>query len=296
VRIDSTHRKWLIFSLLVLVASTGAYVFYVMHAPHGPSGSSIFGLIFGSVGFAFMILAGLLGARKKVPVWRLGRAQAWMRGHLWLGLLSLPLILFHGGFRFGGVMTSVLMILLITVVASGVFGAVLQHYMPPAMTSDVPLETIFDQINRVRGQLLEEADEFVEGVTAPGGLLATAAVSRAAAIATEELATISEADVAPLRKFYEREMRPFLEKPDSSGHALADSSKAHAMFIGLQTLLPPEVHETVKDLAAICEEERQLRLQARMHRWLHGWLILHIPLSLALLLLGAVHAVMALRF
>lgn len=286
----------MIFSVLVLVTATGGYVVYVIRAPHGPSGSSVAGLIFGSVGFAFMIFAALLGARKKVPVWRLGRAQAWMRGHLWLGLLSLPLILFHGGFRFGGVMTSVLMILLIIVVTSGVFGAVLQHYMPPAMTSDIPLETIFDQIDRVRGQLLQEADEFVEGVTASGGALATAAVSRAAAIATEELPAVSAADIAPLRKFYDREMRPFLEKPNAGGHALADSTKAHAMFIGLQTLLPPEVHETVKDLADICEEERQLRRQARMHRWLHGWLILHIPLSLALLLLGAVHAVMALRF
>jgi len=286
----------MIFSVLVLVTATGGYVVYVIRAPHGPSGSSVAGLIFGSVGFAFMIFAALLGARKKVPVWRLGRAQAWMRGHLWLGLLSLPLILFHGGFRFGGVMTSVLMILLIIVVTSGVFGAVLQHYMPPAMTSDIPLETIFDQIDRVRGQLLQEADEFVEGVTASGGALATAAVSRAAAIATEELPAVSAADIAPLRKFYDREMRPFLEKPNAGGYALADSTKAHAMFIGLQTLLPPEVHETVKDLADICEEERQLRRQARMHRWLHGWLILHIPLSLALLLLGAVHAVMALRF
>jgi len=36
--------------------------------------------------------------------------------------------------------------------------------------------------------------------------------------------------------------------------------------------------------------------QERLHRWLHGWLLLHIPLSLALILLGAVHAVMALRY
>jgi len=30
--------------------------------------------------------------------------------------------------------------------------------------------------------------------------------------------------------------------------------------------------------------------QERMHHWLHGWLLVHIPLSLALILLGAVHA------
>jgi hypothetical protein len=61
-------------------------------------------------------------------------------------------------------------------------------------------------------------------------------------------------------------------------------------------LLPPALHTTIEDLESICEEERQLTLQAQLHLWLHGWLLLHIPLSLALLLLGAVHAVMALRY
>ena len=108
-----------------------------------------------------MIFAGLLAPRKKLPVWRVGSAQAWMRGHLWLGLLSLPLILFHGGFRFGGPLTTAIMILLIIVVASGLFGAALQHYIPNVMTLEVPLETIFEQIERRRSQLLAEADEIV---------------------------------------------------------------------------------------------------------------------------------------
>src|ERR1700731_3644056 len=129
MRIDHTHKKWLLVSLLIFGASMLLYAIYSVPASGVPMGGTALGLVFGSLGFAFMIFAALLGARKKVPVWRVGRAQAWMRGHLWLGLLSLPLILFHGGFRFGGVMTSVLMILLIIVVTSGVFGAVLQHYI-----------------------------------------------------------------------------------------------------------------------------------------------------------------------
>ena len=116
------------------------------------------GLIFGVVGFAFMIFAALLGARKRVPTWRVGRAQAWMRGHLWLGLLSLPLILFHGGFHFGGTLTRVLMWLLIITVGSGVFGAVLQNYVPRLMTAEVPLETIYAEIGNVQKLLREEAD------------------------------------------------------------------------------------------------------------------------------------------
>lgn len=294
MRIDGTHKRWLIASAVILVVAIAIYIPYAASSPTGPSGASGLGLAFGIVGFAFMIFAGLLGARKKVPVWRIGRAQAWMRGHLWLGLLSLPLILFHGGFRFGGPVTSILMILLILVVASGVFGAALQHYMPSVITAEVPLETIFEQIHRVRGQLLAEADEFVANASALGNPLATAGAR--AAVATEEVAAISEADIEPLRSFYSRQMRPFLEKPDARGHALADAAKARNTFDALRTLLPPDIHGIVEDLHDICEEERQLRKQARLHHWLHGWLMVHIPLSLALLLLGAAHAYMALRY
>ena len=295
MRIDSTHRKWLIASLIILVVATAVYVPYAAESPYGPSGASAIGLTFGIAGFAFMIFAGLLGARKRFPVWRVGRAQAWMRGHLWLGTLSLPLILFHGGFRFGGPLTAALMVLLIVVVASGLFGAVLQHYLPVVMTEEVPLETIYEQIDRVRGQLIEEADQTVARAMALVAPLVTVTPARVA-IATEEAPVITEADVAPLRAFYEREMRPFAAKPDARGYALADAARARAMFEGLRTLMPPAVHESVKDLEDICEEERELRRQVRLHHWLHDWLLFHIPVSLALLLLGAVHAVMALRY
>jgi len=90
------------------------YVPYALTAARGPTGGSALGLAFGIVGFAFMLFAAAAGrteASANVGGW--GRAQAWMRGHLWLGLLALPLILFHGGFHFGGTLTRILMWLLI---------------------------------------------------------------------------------------------------------------------------------------------------------------------------------------
>ena len=68
---------------------------------------------------------------------------------------------FHGGFHFGGTLTRVLMWLLIITVVSGIFGVALQHYIPRIMTSDVPLETIYDEIGHVRLLLQEEADRAV---------------------------------------------------------------------------------------------------------------------------------------
>jgi hypothetical protein len=291
VRIDRTHGSWLIASLAIFGVSLLLYGIYRLPDTSGSMGGTGMGLWFGSVGFAFMIFAALLGARKRVPVYRLGRAQTWMRGHLWLGLLSLPLILFHSGFRFGHGLTALLMTLLVLVVASGIFGAALQHYMPRVMTREVTMETIYDEIGHVRAQLLEEAEALMNQ---SAGSEKKAASEGETEPSETAIAVADEA--TPLRNFYERELKPFLEKPGGRGSALGDAAQSRGAFTQLRTLVPASLHTTIEDLEGICEEERQLTLQVQLHRWLHGWLLVHIPLSLALILLGAVHAVIALRF
>jgi hypothetical protein len=91
-------------------------------------------------------------------------------------------------------------------------------------------------------------------------------------------------------------MRPFLENPKRHSQRLGDAQKAASAFAELRTLLPAGGHAALDDLSDICDEARQLRRQERLHHWLHDWLLLHIPFSLALILLSAVHAVMALRY
>lgn len=326
MRLDRSQRGWALGSLAILAVAGAAYVPYAWTAPRGPRGGSTLGLLFGAAGFAFMLYAAALGARKRVPTWRLGRAASWMRGHLWLGLLSLPLILLHGGFRFGGALTQVLMWLLILTVASGVLGALLQNAIPGKMTAEVPLETIYDEISHVRLLLREEADRTAEAVCGSlglekssgqdlqraGGFTAlrpiaasaaplrtSAAVSAGAGAAVAPVAErilLPEREAAPLREFYLTEMRPFLADAGLRGRRLAEAARAAGAFSNLRTLLPEAAHGAVADLEAICDEARQLRRQERLHRWLHAWLLLHIPLSLALLVLGAVHAVAALRY
>jgi hypothetical protein len=293
VRIDHTHRKWFAASLVIFGVATAVYVPYAAHSPAGPRGGSTIGLAFGIIGSAFMVFAGLLSARKKVPVWRLGRAQSWMRGHLWLGLLSLPLTFYHAGFRLGGPLTSVLLWLLIIVVASGVFGAVIQHYLPRVMTLQVPGETIFEQIDHVREQLVAEADRLVSGAETAEG---TPPDEGGGGLSLAMQSEVAVDEAAALRNFYAREMRAFLTSGGKRHRVLSDADTARSAFEGLRTLLPAELHEMTQRLGAICEEERQLRRESRIHHWLHGWLMVHIPLSFALLLLGCVHAITALRY
>ena len=304
--IDHTHRNWFVGSAIGLAVATAVYVPYSLHSPQGPRGGSSLGLTYGIAGFVLMLFVGLLGLRKKFPVWRVGRAQSWMRGHLWFGLLSFPLILFHGGFHFGGTLTRVLMWLFVFVWMSGILGAALQHFMPRLQTAQLPMETIYEQIDRVRGQLAEEAGQLVEETcSALDGEVSRASDRQRATSAsagTQGGLTVASGLQAnqqvstQLRKFLDDEMLPYLERAGARAMNLGQATQAQKMFQQFRVLLPPELHSNLDDLENICEEKRQLDKQSRLHKILHGWLLVHIPLSYALLLLGAVHAVVALKF
>jgi hypothetical protein len=293
MRIDQTHRPWVIATVALAIISTIAYILYSVETPGGPRGGSAIGLTFGIVGYALMLYAGLLGARKRVPTWRIGRAQTWMRGHLWLGLLSLLLILFHSGFAFRGPLTLVLMLLFFIVIGSGILGAAIQHYVPSYMTSRVPLETIYEEIPHVRAQLREEADQLATAICGP---LDDAITQETEAQAETVLVEIEHDDRERFREVYLHKVRPYLADPETSGAELADPMRSGETFEALRRLLAPPLHGVLGDLENICVEEQQLSRQIRIYRWLHAWLLVHVPLSIALLVLGAVHAVMALRY
>src|SRR4051812_26973565 len=122
------HIPWLLFVVFATVAACWVYIgnFHTARLPSGfglppafmqePSahrsvGGTPVGLIFGAIAFAIFIFGALLSLRKRVVLWPIGTVQSWMRAHIWLTLLTVPLVLLHSGFRLGGPMTIVLMAL-----------------------------------------------------------------------------------------------------------------------------------------------------------------------------------------
>src|SRR5438067_8431342 len=120
-------------------------------------GGTPLGLIFGSIAFGIFIFAGLLGLRKKIVLWRIGTVQLWLRAHVWLTLLTIPLVILHTGFRLGGPMTTLIIVLYVIVMVSGIYGLILQHYMPSVMMDRLPAESVYEQIPHIRAQLVAAA-------------------------------------------------------------------------------------------------------------------------------------------
>jgi hypothetical protein len=309
------HRWWF---LLVIALTVGAGIwFFTDAAANGrwPPGSSVPGFTFGVIGGAICFFELLLWPRKKVRTWRIGRTQVWLRAHIWLGLLSLPLLVFHSGFHFTGTLANVLMILFVIVILSGVWGLVLQQFIPKTLLDEVPAETIYSQIERVSKQLAVDSQRLVlatcgpaPGDPAPNGTgeleegvhLTIGAVRSAGRVQGVVLQTrVPQQPVPgcePLREFFRDTIEPFLLTGGPSDSPLRQSVRAGAVFRNLRTQVPTHAHDAIDSLEGACTQRRQFDTQARLHFWLHSWLWIHLPLAVSLIVLMFVHIVVALKY
>jgi hypothetical protein len=306
---------------------------------HATIGGTPLGLIFGTVSFAIFIFAVLLGARKKLPTLRIGHVQWWLRGHIWLTLLTVPLILLHCGFHLGGPMTTLLMWLYAIVMLSGVYGLFLQNRLPTSMKENLPAEIVYEQIPNIRRQLCESAqrlrktylrepvkrkagEPIAPPPAAPLPAEAMPDVSRYAVLKTPSAAekavgsvTIRGTPVSPasitsaesgeviavdsmtdpaseraLAEFIERQLLPYLEARRGEKLRLGKPRLAEETFRHLRLRVASAYHARVEEMQGWCDERRLLDVQTRMQHWLHGWLLVHVPLSFLLLLLTGWHA------
>ena len=315
-----SHRSWFAFVALATLSAVLWYAVASFAASRWLGGGSLPGFSFGVIGGILCLFELLLWPRKKLRRLRLGRTKTWMKAHIWLGLLSLPILILHSGFVFGGMLSKVLMIVLIVVIASGIWGLLLQNLLPKKMLEEVKAETIDSQIDRIIGHYHDEATQLVHAICGQPPIPATAgdpdegvgvreesthylvigAIRQEGKISGKVLATrvVTKAvpGSEPLRAFFEAVASPFLKPAGYAASPLRQADRAATIFADLKTRLATEAHEAVDSLRSLCDQRRELAAQHRMHVWLHIWLVVHLPLSVALIALMFVHIFAALKY
>jgi hypothetical protein len=315
-------RRWIIAITIATLATAAAYVAEWSAEGRMPGGSSRTGLVAGIAGGLIIVFELLLWPRKRVRSWRLGSAQSWLRAHIWLGVLALPLVLMHARLLFiGGLLNWALMTLFLLVIASGVWGLVMQQYLPRTLLEDVPAETIHDQIDHVARQQCHETEKLVDALCerdplhghadhAETGAADDTADDDEHAVVTgfrsmtgiqgkvvETLAIYAAIPgTLPIRRSFFAEIRPYLLDGRAAGAALAQPQAAARMFAKLRSVSPAAAADLIDRLEQACERRRQFDLQKRLHWWLHAWLLVHVPLSVALGVLLAIHVPVALWY
>jgi hypothetical protein len=311
VIIDRTHVRWGIGTAL---ASAGVALVYLANnnpdelrkwhlgfalppwlGPVPPLGGNFgatpLGLTYGTLALIIFLFAALLGARRNQKWLPVGSIQTWLKAHIWLTIFTLPLVAFHCGFHGGGPMTQFLLWLYAFVMLSGFWGLTLQHIMPKLMQEYLPEEVIFEQIPFIRSQLVAQAEKIRHELESEldDGLLHDAPGEGGTAI----VAPGHVGAVKAVLLFIDHEAVPYLQTPRARRSALGDSRASENQFRLLKLQVPDSVQPCLLQLQDLCDQKRRLDLQSRLHYWLHGWLIVHAPASLLLVVLTIVHAVVA---
>ena len=312
----SQQLPWLVASGAAAVLASVWYFVASANTAAWPGGSSLPGFTFGVIGGLICLFEFLLWPRKKLRAWRIGRTQVWMRAHVWLGLLAVPLLIYHSGFRWGGSLSTVLMVLFLAVVASGVWGLVFQQFLPARMLNDIPAETIYSQIPRVSEIMAIEAERLVlatcggEGAITPTDAEEVSAVGVTHMVVgkvrqvggTQGLVLETLAPAQPisntdqLATAFRDTILPYLRQGARSGSRLRTGPRAAEFFRTLRESINPEAGSVVGHVADLCDQRRQFDVQERLHFWLHNWLLVHLPLSAALIVLMFVHAFVAIKY
>jgi hypothetical protein len=308
------HLPW---CLTFVFATVGAGVWYWYESasrPRWPGGGSLIGLVFGALAGAIILFEMALWFRKTswLRTYRcLGSAQLWMKAHIWLGLLTVPLVMMHSGFSFGGQFSAVLTWTFVVVIASGVLGLTMQNVLPRLMLEHLTNETVYSQIEVVarqyvadaarivaltcgeaeRGELVPETLESAHVVGAPRrvGTILTRTTK-----ANEDYPRVMTADA--LRRAFTQDIRPFMASSRWRKGPLASRRKSRDYFAVLRNFVGEEASPAIVAVEQLCDKRRDLHTQRRIHHLLHGWLAVHLPLSCVLILLLIFHVYYALHF
>jgi hypothetical protein len=261
-------RRWRRGAFVAFLALSASYAVYDSRTEFTHGGSPG-GIAYGLLGTLSVLVLLYFGVRKRSYRSRWGTLEGWLQCHIYLGLLAAVLILFHTGFRFHDKVALAAFAVLLMVVASGVWGAVVYTTMPRRLTEvegDLAPEAMAEQLN----QLARTMARLSSGRSTPfqkvcEGLLAESVPDRFAG------------------------WRMLL-----GGRRSKPKDEASPWAAQLARV-PAGEQEELRQLLVLARQRRELdqRLvaQQRYRNVLDVWLYLHVPLSIALVVLIAAHLI-----
>lgn len=273
-------RLWLTVGMIISAAAVAAYV---VHEPiGGRDGSTIVGYGLGGLSAFLVLWLSLLGIRKRRFRSSKGRRRDVVSAHVYLGLALLFTATLHSGFEFSMSIHTLGYLLLLLVIASGVFGIWMYATLPDTISRNLSnlivekkrfdasnleqLETDIEEVDR----RLERAMQFLPDVFRPpvkhslentrlgGGLFRILSGSSRRCATAKALAQIR--DLAEGGHFSDEERRRLME--------------------------------VQRDLARKRELAAGLRRDGRYRALLQIWLWVHVPLTSALLVTLTAHVVL----
>jgi len=218
---------------------------------------------------ATVLLLAAYNIRKKFPFLpALGASSLWMRVHIWAGLGSSVVFILHVGLDVPhGVFERVLAAAFVMVFSSGIYGLVITRRIPRRLAA-IGREVVFERIPQLRRGLARQAAAIVGRWPAADDVL---------------------------RTFYARHLETFFGRPRRLSYVLWPSRRHCQQLVDqlgqLDRYLSEDRRTSSRQLADLVRQKDDLDYQWVMQGRLKLWLVVHIVLTYALVVLMAMHVV-----
>jgi hypothetical protein len=176
--------RWAWMALALCVTAAAGYL--LIDQQPRPNGGSWYGYTLGTIGFGLIIWLSLLGVRKRrinPGAWSL---KAWTSAHVYLGLSLVVIGTLHTGFQIGWNVHTLAYVLMLLVIATGIYGVVVYATLPQSLSAnrkEMTRKQMLDALTAIDRQLESaaqplgraEADLVIEALgqdVFAGGLIA----------------------------------------------------------------------------------------------------------------------------
>ncbi len=255
------HRgfRWLWIALGLSLAAILGYL--MIDQQPRPNGGTWYGYTLGTIGFGLIIWLSLLGVRKRrinPGAWSL---KAWTSAHVYLGLSLVVIGTLHTGFQIGWNVHTLAYVLMLLVIATGIYGVVVYATLPASLSAN--------RREMTRAQMLD----------------ALTAIDRQLESAAQPLAR-GEADLVIAALAQDVFGGGALERLTGRYPGCATARALGGLGSG---------SEAEARVAALLEKRReqlaQIRGALRIRALLEVWLFVHIPLTIALIAALTAHVI-----
>ena len=258
-----------------------------------PNGGTWQGYTLGIISVALILFLLWFGVRKRQYHCTETSLAGWASAHVYLGI-SLPVVVsLHCGFQFGWNVHTLAYTLMVLVVLSGFYGLYAYLVFPAAVTINrggVSREEMIATIARLDETGLTLAESL--GSEAHHHVLRGVEETRLGGTLWQQIITGAGLTILPLLQW-----KPTNSFVVSEPAALGGDATGPENFLHNYTQEPrttAEIHQVVELLKVLNERKTMVsRVQRdiRYHTFIKCWLLLHVPLSCALLAAVLVHVI-----
>jgi hypothetical protein len=260
--------RWLVVAVILCVGAGAVYA--LVPVQPRPGGGTWYGYTLGTISALLIVWLTLIGIRKRAITSGVWSLKAWLSAHVYLGLSLLVLATLHTGFKLGWNVHTLAYALMILVIASGAFGAVVYAILPERLS-----ENRRETTQRQMLETLRSLDRQLNDAAQP--------LSREAAGAVR--LSLEKTEVAG--GFFARLSGRYPN--DGNFRALLQLSALPYPSAGTPAAAATE--QVVNLLVRKAEVLARIRRHVRLRAVLEVWLKVHVPATLALLAALSAHII-----